>query len=97
MEARLNGFLRKNSLDVHAFRRKPGGMRDLPAPLTVGSVQFGQAFGKQLSEDVGASGVVGLRLGLAAAVLLVLYRPAVPRSWAERRVVLGFGTAIARR
>ncbi|UKD54538.1 EamA family transporter [Amycolatopsis sp. FU40] len=74
-------------------------MRDLPAPaLMVGSVlsvQFGQAFGKQLSEDVGASGVVALRLGLAAAVLLVLYRPAVPRSWAERRVVLGFGTAIA--
>ncbi len=59
------------------------------------SVQFGQAFGKQLSEDVGASGVVALRLGLAAAVLLILYRPAVPRSWAERRVILGFGTAIA--
>lgn len=59
------------------------------------SVQFGQAFGKQLSEDVGASGVVALRLGLAAAVLLVLYRPAVSRSWAERRVILGFGTAIA--
>lgn len=72
-------------------------MRNAPA-LMVGSVlsvQFGQAFGKQLSEDVGASGVVALRLGLAAAALLVLYRPAVPRSWAERRVILGFGTAIA--
>ncbi|WP_275294207.1 EamA family transporter [Amycolatopsis sp. La24] len=72
-------------------------MRNAPA-LMVGSVlsvQFGQAFGKQLSEDVGASGVVALRLGLAAAALLTLYRPAVPRSWAERRVILGFGTAIA--
>ncbi|MGW4399908.1 EamA family transporter [Amycolatopsis nivea] len=72
-------------------------MRNAPA-LMVGSVlsvQFGQAFGKQLSEDVGASGVVALRLGLAAAVLLILYRPAVPRSWTERRVILGFGTAIA--
>ncbi|MFE3177004.1 DMT family transporter [Amycolatopsis sp. NPDC059090] len=74
-------------------------MRDLPAPAlmlgSVLSVQFGQAVGKQLSEEVGASGVVALRLGLAAVVLLVLYRPSVPRGWAERGVILGFGTAIA--
>ncbi|WP_370940002.1 DMT family transporter [Amycolatopsis sp. cg13] len=74
-------------------------MRDLPAPAlmlgSVLSVQFGQAVGKQLSGEVGASGVVALRLGLAAVVLLALYRPSVPRGWAERGVILGFGTAIA--
>ncbi|MBQ0914662.1 EamA family transporter [Streptomyces sp. RM99] len=59
------------------------------------SIQFGQAIGKQLAGTVGAAGVVALRLGLAAALLLLLHRPALPRSRTDIGVILGFGTAIA--
>jgi inner membrane transporter RhtA len=59
------------------------------------SIQFGQALGKQLAGAVGAPGAVALRLGPAALVLLLLYRPALPRGRAEAGLVLGFGTAIA--
>jgi threonine/homoserine efflux transporter RhtA len=59
------------------------------------SIQFGQAVGKQLSEAVGAPGAVTLRLGLAAGVLLLLHRPALPRTRQDVVVVLGLGTAIA--
>ena len=58
-------------------------------------VQFGQAVGKTLFSDIGPAGVVTLRLCLAAVILLVVTRPAMPRTWGERLVVLGFGTAIA--
>ncbi|MDG9695264.1 EamA family transporter [Streptomyces sp. DH17] len=74
-------------------------MNRFPAPaLILGSVlsiQFGQAIGKQLAGTVGAAGVVALRLGLAAAFLLLLHRPALPRSRTDISVILGFGTAIA--
>ncbi|MEU0853490.1 EamA family transporter [Streptomyces flaveolus] len=74
-------------------------MKRLPAPaLMLGSVlsiQFGQAIGKQLSSTVGASGAVALRLGLAAVLLLLLYRPSLPRTRTDAAVILGFGTAIA--
>ncbi|GHE50382.1 membrane protein [Streptomyces longispororuber] len=74
-------------------------MTKLPAPaLMLGSVlsiQFGQAVGKQLAGAVGASGVVALRLGTAAVVLLLLYRPSLPRSRTDACLVLGFGTAVA--
>ncbi|WP_282791482.1 EamA family transporter [Streptomyces sp. CC224B] len=74
-------------------------MTKLPAPaLLLGSVlsiQFGQAVGKQLTGAVGASGVVALRLGTAAVVLLLLYRPSLPRSRTDVGLVLGFGTAVA--
>ncbi|MFE6528334.1 DMT family transporter [Streptomyces rochei] len=74
-------------------------MNRFPAPaLMLGSVlsiQFGQAIGKQLAGTVGAAGVVALRLGLAAALLLLLHRPALPRSRTDIGVILGFGTAIA--
>ncbi len=74
-------------------------MNRFPAPaLMLGSVlsiQFGQAIGKQLAGTVGAAGVVALRLGLAAALLLLLHRPAPPRSRTDIGVILGFGTAIA--
>ncbi|MFI8993320.1 EamA family transporter [Streptomyces sp. NPDC053542] len=70
-----------------------------PAPaLMLGSVlsiQFGQALGKQLAGAVGAPGAVALRLGLAAVLLLLLYRPSLPRSRTDLLLVLGFGTAIA--
>ncbi|MFI8445399.1 EamA family transporter [Streptomyces rochei] len=74
-------------------------MNRFPAPaLMLGSVlsiQFGQAIGKQLAGTVGAAGVVALRLGLAAALLLLLHRPALPRSRMDIGVIVGFGTAIA--
>ncbi|MEU8953415.1 EamA family transporter [Streptomyces sp. NPDC048518] len=74
-------------------------MTKLPAPaLMLGSVlslQFGQALGKRLADIVGASGAVSLRLCLAAVFLLILYRPALPRSRGDVALVLGFGTAIA--
>lgn len=74
-------------------------MRKVPAPVlvlcSVASVQFGQAMGKSLFGEVGPAGVVALRLGLAALVLLAVLRPALPRSRRELGLVLGFGTAIA--
>ncbi|MFC9000296.1 DMT family transporter [Streptomyces rochei] len=74
-------------------------MNRFPAPalmlVSVLSIQFGQAVGKQVAGTVGAAGVVALRLGLAAALLLLLHRPALPRSRTDIGVILGFGTAIA--
>ncbi|MEU6522733.1 EamA family transporter [Streptomyces sp. NPDC046924] len=91
--------MHKHLLDADDCGAKPGAMTKLPAPvLMLGSVlslQFGQAIGKQLSGTVGAPGVVALRLGLAAALLLLLYRPSLPRSRTDAGVILGFGTAIA--
>ncbi|WP_229870294.1 EamA family transporter [Streptomyces longisporoflavus] len=73
--------------------------RAIPAPaLMLGSVlslQFGQALGKQLAGAVGAPGAVALRLGLAAVLLLLLYRPSLPRTRKDAALVLAFGTAIA--
>lgn len=69
------------------------------APLlvlgSIVSVQFGQALGKRLAESVGPGGAVTLRLGLAALLLVLVFRPAPPRSWAELRLTVAFGTAIA--
>ncbi|MET7359905.1 EamA family transporter [Streptomyces sp. NPDC005562] len=59
------------------------------------SLQCGQALGKRLADIVGASGTVSPRLCIAAVFLLLLYRPALPRSRGEVALVLGFGTAIA--
>lgn len=74
-------------------------MARVPAPLlvlgSVVSVQFGQAVGKRLMGPVGPAGVVALRLGLAAVLLLFLYRPPLPRRWLDAGLALGFGTAIA--
>lgn len=58
----------------------------VPAPLLVltaiVSVQVGSSLAKQLFDDLGAAGVTLLRLGLAAALLLVVLRPKV-RSWSR--------------
>ncbi|MFF9105197.1 DMT family transporter [Streptomyces rubrogriseus] len=61
------------------------------------SVQTGQAFGKQLIGTVGSPmGAVGLRLVLAAGLLLLLWRPRhLPADRHSRLLVLAFGTAIA--
>ncbi|QWF78632.1 EamA family transporter [Amycolatopsis sp. CA-230715] len=71
----------------------------VPAPVlmlaSVLSVQFGQAFGKGLFGSVGPWGVVALRLGFAALVLLAVSRPALPRDPRRIALVAGFGAAIA--
>ncbi|WP_020666498.1 EamA family transporter [Amycolatopsis nigrescens] len=89
------------SLDQVPRLRPSGGFGRFrpPAPVlvlcSVLSVQFGQAFGKSLFGTVTPSGVVTLRLGLAALLLLAIYRPRLPRDRVEWPLVLGFGTAIA--
>ena len=97
--ARLQGLRLKRFMDVNGQRRDAGGVTRAPAYLLVlGSVvcvQFGQAVGATLFSDVGPAGVVTLRLGFAALVLLVIARPSLPAAWSERLVILGFGTAIA--
>ncbi|SFA81279.1 inner membrane transporter RhtA [Amycolatopsis marina] len=76
-----------------------GSKLSAPAPVlvlgSVVSVQFGQAFGKQLFDQLSPSGVVSLRLGFAALVLLAIHRPGAP--WSRERLLLAcsFGTAIA--
>ncbi|MCV2457757.1 hypothetical protein OEB94_00350 [Streptomyces sp. ICN988] len=96
MQRSLNGYLQKSLLDVDACDVKAEDMTKLPAPaLMLGSVlsiQFGRAVGKQLSDTIGASGTVALRLGPAA---VLLYRPSLPSSRTDAGVILGFGTAIA--
>ncbi|MZE78853.1 EamA family transporter, partial [Streptomyces sp. SID5475] len=74
-------------------------MRESTAPvLVLGSmlsIHFGLAVGKQLFDTVGPMGVVALRLGLAALLLLLIHRPALPRTRADVLLVLAFGTSIA--
>ncbi len=73
--------------------------RVVPAPVlvlcSVVSVQFGQATGKGLFETATPAGVVTLRLGLAAFILLAIYRPRLPRTRSDFLLVAAFGTAIA--
>ncbi|MET9863964.1 EamA family transporter [Streptomyces smyrnaeus] len=72
----------------------------VPAPLlvlgAVVSVQTGQALGKGLFDAVGGPlGAVALRLGLAALLLLALWRPRLPTDRRSLLLVLALGTAIA--
>lgn len=63
---------------------------------SISSVQFGAAFARQLFADVGPAGVVLLRQGLAAIVLLTVARPHLRgRSAAEWRVVVLFGVVLS--
>ena len=60
------------------------------------SVQFGAAVAVMLMPRAGALGVVTLRLGLAAIVMLVVCRPALRgHSRADWGTVVAFGTALA--
>jgi inner membrane transporter RhtA len=69
------------------------------APLlvlgSVVSVQVGQAVGTQAFDLLEPAGVVTLRLGLAALVLLAVLRPRPPADARELGLVVAFGTAIA--
>lgn len=60
------------------------------------SVQCGAAVATRLFDDVGPLGTVTLRIGAAAALLLVLWRPqARELGRGELRLVLAFGIALA--
>jgi threonine/homoserine efflux transporter RhtA len=69
------------------------------APLlvlgSVVSVQVGQAAGKRAFDLLEPAGVVTLRLGLAALVLLAVLRPRLPTEPRALGLVVAFGTAIA--
>ncbi|MFB4303001.1 DMT family transporter [Actinomadura sp. NTSP31] len=71
--------------------------RPVPAPLlvlgSVVSIQAGQACGKGMFAIAGTAGVVVLRLGFAAAVLLLLRRPPFPRG--SLGLTIALGAAIA--
>lgn len=60
------------------------------------STQFGAAIAALLFPRAGVAGVVTLRLVVAALVLLVVCRPRVRGlSWADLRLVVAFGVALA--
>ncbi|WP_280398494.1 EamA family transporter [Nocardia carnea] len=72
----------------------------IPAPLLVLAAavctQSGQALGKSLFDRLDPLGVAGLRLGIAALVAVVLYRPlARPRTRRQGAAVAGLGVSIA--
>ena len=70
-----------------------------PTVLVVGavaSVQLGAAFAKGLFDEVGPGGAVLLRVALAAALLLMIWRPSVrARSRGEWALAAAFGLSLA--
>ena len=64
--------------------RRPGVPPGLLVLGAIASVQTGAALARTLFDDLGAAGVTLLRLGLSAALLLVVLRPRV-RSWTARQ------------
>ena len=64
--------------------------------LAVGSVQLGAAIAKSLFDELGPSGMVFLRVGFAALVLLLLWRPRIT-GYARRDYLVAvlFGLALA--
>jgi inner membrane transporter RhtA len=60
------------------------------------SVQFGAAFAKSLFPLADPTAIAWLRMAVAALVFWVVARPRLRgRTWAEWRVVLGYGVALA--
>jgi inner membrane transporter RhtA len=71
-------------------------MRTVPPQLlllgSIGSVQFGSAFAAKLFDQAGPGGVVFLRLGLSAAILLAIARPSIRgRSRSDVLSAIAFG------
>ena len=64
--------------------------------LSIGSVQLGAAIAKGLFDELGPTGTVLLRVGFAAIVLLVLWRPSV-KGFARRGYLVAtlFGLTLA--
>lgn len=67
-----------------------------PAQVLVGivSVQIGAALAKQMFAAVGSTGAVALRLFFAAAVLLLVWRPALKLDRRVWTIVLGYGVVL---
>ncbi len=91
---------KKESSVVHAVGRLRGVAGSVPPPglvlLAVFSVQLGAAIAKSLFEELGPSGTVFLRVGFAALVLLLIWRPKVA-GYTRRQylVAVVFGLALA--
>ncbi|MDA0178819.1 DMT family transporter [Solirubrobacter phytolaccae] len=62
--------------------------------LGIVSVQLGSAVAKQLFDEVGSFGTVALRLFFAAAVLMLLWRPALNLSRQAWGAVLSYGVVL---
>ena len=77
----------------------PAARRVPPTVLVmagVGSVQFGAALAKSLFDEVGAGGTTFLRLGLAAVLLVLIWRPRLAgHSRRELWLVFWFGLVVA--
>jgi inner membrane transporter RhtA len=60
------------------------------------SVQWGAAIAKGLIPTIGVTAASGIRVALAAVLLLALFRPRLHRfTWAQWRVVVPYGITIA--
>ena len=83
---------------VPAREHAVGGGRPLAVGMVLGaaaSLQVGAAFAVSLFDDLGPGGAAFLRLALAAAVLLVVWRPRVRgHPAADLRVAGAFGVAL---
>lgn len=69
------------------------------APLlvvaSIGGIQFGQAWAKTLFDEITPLAAVALRLGFAALVMLVVFRPTLPTGRHGWLMVIGLGLAIS--
>ena len=64
--------------------------------VSVGSVQFGAALARTLFDEVGPAGTVLVRVGIAALVLALIWRPPFRgHSRDAWRLVVGFGVSLA--
>ena len=90
---------KKESSVVHVAGRLRG-LSGVPPPglvlLAVFSVQLGAAIAKSLFDELGPSGTVFLRVGFAALILLLIWRPKVS-GYTRRQylVAVVFGLALA--
>ena len=75
---------------------RPPALPPLPAVLiAIVSVQGGAALAKGLFPALGPDGTVGLRIGLSAAILLLVFRPRLTTlNAAQWRAVLPFGLVL---
>lgn len=80
--------------------RLRGAARSVPPPglvlLAVGSVQLGAAIAKSFFDELGPSGMVFLRVGFAALLVLMLWRPRLA-GYGKREYLVAvlFGLALA--
>lgn len=64
--------------------------------LAVATTQVGSAFAKSLFQVMGPTGVVLMRVGFAAVMLMVLWRPKLrAQVWQHSRLLLAFGLSLA--